>query len=146
MKTFLPNENDIERKWHLVDASNIPLGRLATRVALLLSGKRKPYYTYHIDTGDFVVVVNAARVKLTGRKFEDKKYYSHSTYPGGLKVRTFKQMIEKHPDWVIKLAVKRMLPKNKLGTRMLKRLKVYAGSEHKNQAQKPNKIDILTIN
>ena len=146
MRTFIPSNKDIERKWFLVDAEGIPLGRLATRVALLLSGKRKPIFTYHQDTGDFVVVVNAEKVKVTGKKYENKIYYWHSGYPGGLKQRTFAQMISKHPDRVIKLAVKRMLPKNQLGRRMLKRLKVYAGPEHPHKAQKPEKIDIMKIN
>ena len=146
MRTFIPSDKDIERKWFLVDAEGIPLGRLASRIALLLSGKRKPIFTYHQDTGDFVVVINAEKVKVTGKKYTDKIYYWHSGYPGGLKQRTFAEMINKHPERVIKLAVKRMLPKNQLGRRMLKRLKVYAGPEHPHRAQRPEKIDIMKIN
>lgn len=146
MKTFLPRENDIVRKWWLVDATDIPLGRLASRIALLLMGKRKRIYTRHLDTGDFVVVVNAEKVKLTGKKLDKKLYYHHSGYPGGLKVRTARQILEKHPERLIQLAVKRMLPKNKLGRRMFRRLKVYAGPEHPHKAQKPEPLNILEIN
>lgn len=146
MRTFIPSNKEIERKWFLVDAEGIPLGRLATKVALLLSGKRKPVFTYHQDHGDFVVVVNADKVRFTGKKYEQKTYYWHSGYPGGLKSKTLAQMMSKHPDRVIKLAVKRMLPKNQLGRKMLKRLKVYAGEKHPHMAQKPEKIDIKKIN
>ncbi len=136
---------NIERKWHLVDASDKVLGRLASRIALLLMGKRKPNYTPHIDQGDFVVVINAEKVKLTGNKLENKIYYHHSGYPGGLKARKAKEILEKHPERLIKLAVKRMLPKNKLGRKMLKRLKVYAGDKHPHQAQKPQMIEIEKV-
>ena len=146
MKTFLPSEKDIKRNWWLVDAEGLELGRLASRIALLLQGKRKRIYTPHIDTGDFVVVVNAEKVKLTGRKLDTKIYYHHSGYPGGLKTRTARQILESHPERLIQLAVKRMLPKNKLGRKMFKRLKVYRGSEHPHKAQKPQELDIMKIN
>ena len=126
----------------MVDATGFPLGRLASKIALLLMGKRKPTYTPHVDGGDFVVVVNCEKVQLTGKKLLNKKYYHHSGYPGGLKVRTAKEIMEKHPERLIWLAVKRMLPKNKLGRRMLKRLKVYVGPDHPHQAQKPVPIDL----
>ncbi|HDL60259.1 MAG TPA: 50S ribosomal protein L13 [candidate division WOR-3 bacterium] len=146
MKTFLPSEKDIKRNWWLVDAEGLELGRLASRIALLLQGKRKRIYTPHIDTGDFVVVVNAEKVKLTGRKLDTKIYYHHSGYPGGLKARTARQILESHPERLIQLAVKRMLPKNKLGRKMFKRLKVYRGPEHPHEAQKPQELDIMKIN
>ncbi len=145
MRTFLPKIESVERKWYLVDASGIELGRLATRIALLLQGKRKRIYTPHIDTGDFVVVVNADKVALSGKKLDDKIYYHYSGYPGGLKSKTAKQIMETHPERLIELAVRRMLPKNKLGREMFSRLKVYAGPEHPHQAQNPEKIDILKI-
>ena len=146
MKTFLPSEKDIKRNWWLVDAEGLELGRLASRIALLLQGKRKRIYTPHIETGDFVVVVNAEKVKLTGRKLDTKIYYHHSGYPGGLKARTARQILESHPERLIQLAVKRMLPKNKLGRKMFKRLKVYRGPEHPHEAQKPQELDIMKIN
>ena len=146
MKTFLPSEKDIKRNWWLVDAEGLELGRLASRIALLLQGKRKRIYTPHIDTGDFVVVVNAEKVKLTGRKLDTKIYFHHSGYPGGLKARTARQILESHPERLIQLAVKRMLPKNKLGRKMFKRLKVYRGPEHPHEAQKPQKLGIMKIN
>lgn len=135
------NFTDIQRKWHLIDAKDKVLGRLATRIAMLLMGKRKPNYTPHLDQGDFVVVINAEKVKLTGKKLQGKIYYSHSGYPGGLKEKTAEELLKKHPERVIELAVKRMLPKNKLGRKMLKRLKVYAGERHPHQAQNPHRID-----
>uniref|UniRef100_A0A7C2PJH3 Large ribosomal subunit protein uL13 n=1 Tax=candidate division WOR-3 bacterium TaxID=2052148 RepID=A0A7C2PJH3_UNCW3 len=146
MRTFLPKVEQIERKWFLIDASGIELGRLASRIALLLQGKRKRIYTPHIDTGDFVVVINAEKVVLTGKKLDQKVYYHHSNYPGGLKARTARQILATHPERLIELAVKRMLPKNKLGRRMFLRLKVYKGSEHPHKAQNPQQIDILKIN
>uniref|UniRef100_A0A7V3ZXR5 Large ribosomal subunit protein uL13 n=1 Tax=candidate division WOR-3 bacterium TaxID=2052148 RepID=A0A7V3ZXR5_UNCW3 len=146
MRTFLPKVEQIERKWFLIDASGIELGRLASRIALLLQGKRKRIYTPHIDTGDFVVVINAEKVVLTGKKLDQKVYYHHSNYPGGLKARTARQILATHPERLIELAVKRMLPKNKLGRRMFLRLKVYKGSEHPHKAQNPQPIDILKIN
>jgi large subunit ribosomal protein L13 len=142
MKTFLPKVEASDRKWYLVDASSQVLGRLASRIASILMGKEKPTYTDFLDTGDFVVVVNVDKVRLTGKKWDDKFYYSHSGYPGGIKQISAKQLLEKHPERVIRFAVKGMLPKNKLGRRMLKRLKVYSGSEHPHAAQKP---ELLTF-
>ena len=140
MKTFLPQVKDIERNWYVVDAKDQVLGRMATRIASHLMGKEKPIYTDFLDTGDFVVVVNIDKIKLSGKKREDKFYYSHSGYPGGLKQVSVARMMEKNPGQVIKHAVKGMLPKNKLGRQMLKRLKVYTGPEHPHSAQKPQNL------
>jgi len=140
MKTFLPQINELERTWYVVDANDQVLGRMATRIASFLMGKEKPIYTDFLDTGDFIVVVNIEKVKLSGKKWEDKIYYSHSGYPGGLKQISAAKLMEKHPDRVIKHAVKGMLPKNKLGKQMLKRLKVYTGPEHPHSAQKPQDL------
>jgi len=137
MKTFLPKVGDLERRWFLVDANDQILGRLASEIATILMGKGKPDYTDFLDTGDFVVVVNAEEVKMTGKKWDDKVYYSHSGYPGGLKEVSARRMLEKHPERIVQFAVKGMLPKNKLGRRMLKRLKVYSGGEHPHAAQQP---------
>ena len=142
MKTYIPKKEEIATKWYLVDAKGKILGRMATGIARTLSGKDKPIYTPHLDTGDFVVVINAKSVKVTGRKEEQKMYYRHSGYPGGLKQRTFKELREKKPEEIIMRAVKGMLPKNKLGRGMLKRLKVYPGENHPHQAQKPESIDL----
>jgi large subunit ribosomal protein L13 len=140
MKTFLPQINELERTWYVVDADDQVLGRMATRIASFLMGKEKPIYTDFLDTGDFVVVVNIDKVKLSGKKWDDKYYYSHSGYPGGLKQISAAKLMDKHPDRVIKHAVKGMLPKNKLGKQMLKRLKVYTGPEHPHSAQKPQTL------
>lgn len=135
-----PDVPELQRRWYVVDASEIPLGRSATRIAMILRGKHRPTFTPHIDTGDFVIVVNASKTVLTGRKLDDKKYYRHSTWPGGLKVRTAKEMLADKPDELVRLAVKGMLPKGRLGRQMIKKLKVYAGAEHPHQAQKPVKL------
>ncbi len=140
MKTFLPQINELERAWYVVDADDQILGRMATRIASFLMGKEKPIYTDFLDTGDFVVVVNIDKVKLSGKKWDDKFYYSHSGYPGGIKQISASKLMDKHPDRVIKHAVKGMLPKNKLGKQMLKRLKVYTGPEHPHSAQKPQTL------
>lgn len=140
MKTYLPKE--IKRNWWVIDANGKVLGRLASKIALLLTGKRKPDYTPHIDGGDFVVVINADKIVLTGGKWKKKLYYRHSGYPGGLKVMTAEQLHNKHPEEIIRLAVKRMLPKNKLGRKMLKRLKVYQGGSHPHKAQNPQVLNI----
>ena len=138
MKTYFARKETMEaRDWRLVDAEGKVLGRLATEVADLLRGKNKPIYTPHVDTGDFVVVVNADKIKLTGRKWEQKVYYRHSGYPGGLKSLTAKELLEKKPEELIRHAVKGMLPKNRLGRKMLKKLKVYADNDHPHEAQKP---------
>ena len=133
---------DIEKKWFLVDAEGKTLGRLASQIAKILMGKHKPIYTPFVDTGDFVVVVNADKIHVTGKKMNSKIYYRHSGYLGGLKQRTLKEMLDKRPEEVIRLAVKRMLPKNRLGRKMLKKLKIYASSEHPHAAQKPEKIEL----
>ena len=140
MKTFLPQISELERAWYVVDADDQILGRMATRIASFLMGKEKPIYTDFLDTGDFIVVVNIDKVKLSGKKWDDKFYYSHSGYPGGIKQISASKLMDKHPDRVIKHAVKGMLPKNKLGKQMLKRLKVYTGPEHPHSAQKPQTL------
>lgn len=137
MKTQFAKKGSVERKWYLVDAKDAVLGRLASKVAVHLRGKNKSVFTPNIDTGDFVVVVNADKIRLTGRKLTDKVYYHHSGYPGGLKIRTAKELLEKKPEKMIKDAVWGMLPKNRLGRAMFKKLKVYRGSEHPHKAQKP---------
>lgn len=135
MKTYSPKAKDIEREWWVIDATDKTLGRIATQVANLLRGKHKPLYAPHIDTGDYVVVINAAKVKVTGKKMEQKVYYRHSGYPGGLKSQKLEEVFSQDPSRVIKLAVKGMLPHNRLGRGMIKKLKVYAGDEHPHQAQ-----------
>ena len=142
MKTPLPKVNEIERKWFVVDAENKVLGRLATQIAMRLRGKHKPIFTPHLDTGDFIVVVNAEKVRLTGKKLDKKIYYKHTGYMGGLKSFTAKEMLTKKPEEVIKLAVKRMLPKNRLGRKQLKKLKVYRGPNHPHTAQRPQPLNI----
>jgi large subunit ribosomal protein L13 len=140
MKTYVAKEHEIEKKWYLVDAQDMILGRLASQIAHRLRGKHKPIFTPHADTGDFVVVVNAEKVALTGNKWDNKIYYHHSGYMGGLKQISARKLIEKKPDQVLYMAVKRMLPKNSLGRRQLKKLKIYAGSEHPHVAQNPQLI------
>jgi len=142
MKTHQVTPDQIERDWYLVDAADETLGRLASRIATILRGKHKPIYTPHMDTGDHVVVLNASNVRLTGRKADQKNYYRHSQHPGGLKEIPFRRMLDEHPERVIELAVKGMLPKGKLGRKMAKKLKVYAGEEHPHEAQQPKRIDI----
>ncbi|PTX58214.1 LSU ribosomal protein L13P [Melghirimyces profundicolus] len=140
--TFMAKPNQVDRNWFVVDAANQPLGRLATEVATLLRGKHKPEYTPHVDTGDFVIVINASKVHLTGKKPTNKTYYRHSGYPGGLKSISAGELREKNPQRLIELAVKGMLPKNSLGRKQLKKLKVYAGPEHPHQAQQPQKWEV----
>ncbi|MEK7822549.1 MAG: 50S ribosomal protein L13 [Planctomycetota bacterium] len=142
MKTFIAKENQVDKKWHLVDAQGKTLGRMASRIATILQGKHRPIYTPHVDTGDYVVVINARKVRLTGKKLEEKTYQRFSGYPGGLKIIPLKEMLEKHPDRVVRLAVRRMLPKTKLGERMLEKLKIYDGTEHPHTAQKPVELAI----
>jgi large subunit ribosomal protein L13 len=137
MRTYVPKPDEIPREWLVMDASEQVLGRLATEAARLLRGKHKPQYTPHVDTGDFVVVVNAEKVRVTGRKLEDKKYYRHSGRPGNLRVETLRERLEKYPERVIRAAVWGMLPKNRLGRRLLRKLKVYRGPEHPHDAQQP---------
>ncbi|MFH1371088.1 MAG: 50S ribosomal protein L13 [Planctomycetota bacterium] len=142
MKTFLMKEQDVERKWWLVDADGLVLGRMATKIALMLMGKHRPTYTPGVDCGDFVVVVNADKVRVTGNKGEQREYDYYTHYPGGHRCKSFAEMFATKPEKVIELAVKRMLPKNKLARRMILRLKAVRGPEHDHQAQKPEKITI----
>ena len=140
MKTFMANAQTVERKWYIVDADGMPLGRLASQVAAILRGKNKPTYTPHCDTGDHVIVVNAAKVILTGKKLDQKKYYHHSGYPGGLRETTYRTLLAEKPEFAVKHAIQGMLPKGPLGRQMGKKLRVYAGPEHNNEAQKPQPL------
>ena len=142
MKSYMANAQSVERKWYVVDAEGQTLGRLASEIAKVLRGKNKPIYTPHVDTGDYVIVVNADKINVTGKKLDQKIYYHHSDYVGGMKETTLKVMLEKKPCEVIRLAVKGMLPKGTLGRHMLDKLHVYAGPEHNNQAQKPEVLEI----
>lgn len=142
MKTYTPKASEIERQWYIVDAEGKTLGRLASQVAAILRGKHKPTFATHMDTGDFVIVINAAKVKVTGKKERDKIYYRHSGYPGGFKQTRFADLIAKHPTRPVERAVRNMLPKNALGEKMFKKLKVYAGPEHPHQAQRPTELRI----
>ena len=142
MKTFMEKKENVDRKWYVIDAEGVTLGRLATKVATVLKGKHKPIYTPHVDCGDFVIVVNAEKVKLTGNKLNDKMYYNHSGYVGGLRERNAKTMREKYPIEMIERAVNGMLPHNRLGRAMGKKLFVYEGSEHPHTAQKPVTIEV----
>ena len=142
MSTYYAKPGDVQREWLLVDATGLTLGRLASAVAQILRGKNKPTYTPHVDTGDFVIVVNADKIKVTGAKATDKVYYRHTGHPGGLKSETFEEAMAKHPERVVERAVKGMLPHNKLGAKMFKKLKVYAGPEHPHAAQQPRKIEL----
>ena len=142
MQTYMANPDKIERKWYVVDAEGQTLGRLSSAIASVLRGKNKPQFTPHVDTGDYVIVVNAEKIKVTGKKLEQKIYYNHSDYVGGMKETTLKEMLAKKPERVIELAVKGMLPKGPLGRSMYKKLFVYAGAEHKHEAQKP---EVLTF-
>ena len=137
MKTFALKKENVDRQWFVIDASDKILGRIATKIADRIRGKDKPTFTPHTDGGDYVVVINAEKIKVTGEKFNDKKYYTHSLYPGGLKTKTFREMNEKHPERIIEEAVKGMLPKNKLGKQMFKKLKVYKGENHPHESQEP---------
>ena len=142
MKSFMANPSKVERKWYVVDAEGKTLGRLASEIANVLRGKNKPVYTPHIDTGDYVIVVNAEKVATTGKKLDQKIYYHHSDYVGGMKEATLKEMMAKKPEFVITHAVKGMLPKGPLGREMIKKLHVYAGPDHEHSAQKPEVLDI----
>ncbi len=142
MKTFMQRKEDVQREWYLVDATGKTLGRLASEIAKILMGKHKPTYTPHVDGGDFVVVVNAEKIHATGKKLDKKIYYKHTGYPGGLKETTLREMLQKKPEEVIRLAVRGMLPKNKLRDRRMKRLKVYAGPEHPHKAQNPKPLEL----
>ena len=141
-KTYVTKEEDVQRDWYVVDASGQTLGRLAARVASVLRGKHKPVYSPSVDAGDFVIVVNAEKVQVTGRKLDQKMYYRHSGYPGGLKEITLRNLLQQHPTRVIEHAVRGMLPKNRLGRQVFRHLKVYAGSEHPHEAQQPKVLEL----
>lgn len=142
MKSFMAKNDGVEQKWLLVDAENAILGRMAAKIAPILMGKTKPTYTPHVDVGDYIVVVNAEKVRVTGKKAEQKEYDWYTHHPGGRKVTSFAEMMHKRPERVVELAVRRMLPKNKLGRKMLKKLKVYRGPNHEHQAQQPEQIEL----
>jgi large subunit ribosomal protein L13 len=142
VRTISAKEQDIQRDWYVIDAQGQTLGRLASRVATLLRGKHKPIYTPHVDCGDYVVIVNAEKVHVTGQKMTQKKYYRHSGYPGGIKEVTLRDQLQKFPDRVIEAAVRGMLPRNRLGRRMFKKLKVYSGPNHPHEAQKPQSMNL----
>jgi large subunit ribosomal protein L13 len=142
LKTYSPKLMDIDNKWFIVDADGLVLGRLASKIAQILRGKHKPTWAPHMDMGDFVVVVNADKIKVTGRKADQMKYYRHSGYPGGLKVTPYKRMLEKKPEFIIQHAVKGMLPHNSLGRKMLKKLKIYTTTDHPHDAQQPVPLDV----
>lgn len=139
-KTYAIKAGDVEHAWHVVDAQGQTLGRLATRIASVLRGKHKPSYSPNLDNGDFIIVVNAEKITVTGNRLDDKKYYRHSGYPGGLREITLRRLLETHPERAIKHAVKGMLPKNRLGRKMIKKLKVYAGPDHLHDAQRPQTL------
>ena len=142
MKTFSAKAHEVKRDWFVIDATDLVLGRLASEIAARLRGKHKPVYTPHVDTGDYIVIVNAEKVRVTGNKEKDKTYYKHSGYPGGLKSRTVEKVRESHPERLIETAVKGMLPRNPLGRAMFRKLKVYAGPDHQHQAQQPLALEI----
>src|SRR4051812_37695206 len=142
MSTYTPKPGEIKADWHVVDATDMVLGRLAAKVAMILQGKNKPTYTAHVDTGDFVIVLNADKVKVTGKKAEEIVYDTYSRYPGGRHLYSYKTMHQLHPERVIQLAVKRMLPKNKLGRHMLGKLKIYKGDKHPHSAQRPKELQL----
>jgi large subunit ribosomal protein L13 len=145
VRTFSPKAGDVQRQWHVIDASDVVLGRLATHVATLLRGKHKPIFAPHLDTGDFVIVVNASKVALTGNKLADKRAYRHSGYPGGIRSVAYSELMAKHPERAVEKAVRGMLPKNTLGRSMLRKLKVYAGPDHPHQAQQPTPFTITQV-
>ncbi|GAA1877601.1 50S ribosomal protein L13 [Pseudonocardia ailaonensis] len=145
MPTYSPKPGDITHAWHVIDASDVVLGRLATHAATLLRGKHKPTYAPHMDTGDFVIIVNAEKIAVSGKKRDDKFVYRHSGFPGGLKQRSVGEMIESHPDKLVEKAIKGMLPHNRLGRAMAKKLKVYAGPSHPHEAQKPQPFEIIQV-
>ncbi len=145
MRTYTPKPGDVEKNWYVIDATDVVLGRLASHVATLLRGKHKPSFAPHVDSGDYVIVVNAAKVALTGSKREDKIAYRHSGYPGGLKAVSYAQLLERFPERAVEKAVRGMLPKNSLGRDQLKKLKVYAGPEHPHAAQQPQAFEITQV-
>jgi len=142
MKTYATKAGDIEHRWHVIDASGKTLGRLASQIAILLMGKHKPMYTPNLDTGDYVIVLNAAKVKVTGNKAKQKIYYRHTGYPGGRKVTRMIELLDKHPDRILRKAVRGMLPKNRLARKQISKLKIYTGNEHPHEAQEPKNLEI----
>ncbi len=142
IKTYTPKPEDIQREWFVIDAKDQTLGRLATQIAHILRGKHKPIFSPHMDVGDFVIVINCEKIRVTGSKLDDKRYYRHSGYPGGIRSVTLRQQLDRFPDRVIHTAVRGMLPKNKLGRQMIKKLKIYAGENHPHQAQKPKVFEL----
>lgn len=142
MSTYMAKNEEVERNWYVVDVENETLGRISSKIAQYLRGKHKPTFTPHVDMGDFVIVVNAEKIKLTGNKWDQKKYYRHSNYIGGIKEMTYKELLDKDPEFIIEKAVKGMLPGNKLRRKMIKKLKVYSGDSHPHQAQKPEKLEL----
>ena len=142
MKTYMANNNTTNQKWFIVDATDRVLGRLATRIAILLRGKHKPEYTPHVDCGDGVIVINVSKIRVTGKKMQDKEYVTYSGYPGGRRVRKMDTMMERHPDKIMRQAVKRMIPDTPLGRQMLKKLKIYANAEHSHEAQQPRELKV----
>lgn len=145
MRTYTPKPGDVERQWHVIDATDVVLGRLASHTAQLLRGKHKPVFAPHVDTGDFVIIVNAGKVALSGAKREQKKAYRHSGYPGGLRAMAYGDLLERFPERAVEKAVRGMLPKNSLGRQMMRKLKVYAGPEHPHSAQKPQPFEITQV-
>jgi large subunit ribosomal protein L13 len=145
VRTFSPRAGDIQRQWHVIDASDVVLGRLASQTAILLRGKHKPIFAPHVDTGDFVIVINAEKVALSGNKLADKRAYRHSGYPGGLRSVAYSDLLARHPEKVVEKAVRGMLPKNSLGRQMLRKLKVYAGPDHPHRAQQPAVFEITQV-
>ncbi|MBS3810865.1 MAG: 50S ribosomal protein L13 [Halanaerobiales bacterium] len=141
MTTYMAKPNEVEKKWYVVDAEDKTLGRLASKIATVLRGKHKPEYTPHVDTGDFVIVINSDKVRLTGNKWDQKNHYKHSQYPGGLKTITYRDLKKKNPNEIIRHAVKGMVPSNKLGKKMMKKLKIYNRPDHPHQAQKPQELE-----
>ena len=141
MKTYSPKTGEVDQKWYVVDAEDQILGRLATQIATRLRGKHKPEFAPHVDVGDFIVVINAEKIKVTGNKLDDKKYYRHTGYPGGIKEVNLRRVLETHPERAIQSAVRGMLPKNRLGRKLIKKLKVFAGPEHSHQAQNPETLE-----
>ena len=142
MKTYMAKAETVDRKWYIIDAEGMVLGRMASQVAAILRGKHKPTYTPHVDTGDHIIIVNADKIVLTGRKLDQKKYYKHSGYPGGLKEISYRALMNKKPEFVVMEAIRLMLPKGPLGRQMLTKLRVYSGTEHKHQAQMPEKLEL----
>ena len=142
MKAYMAKGETVERSWYVVDAENMVLGRLSSQVAAILRGKHKPTYTPHVDTGDHVIIVNAAKVRLTGRKLDQKKYYHHTGYPGGLKETTYRRLLETKPEFAVYESIRRMMPKGPLGRQMLKKVRIYAGPTHNNAAQKPEPLTL----